>query len=50
MEQRPIHMASMLFLGFLIYPAAKSRLAGNPGIVDVVLGLVGRGIGLLPRL
>lgn len=43
MEQRPIHMASMLFLGFLIYPAAKSRLAGNPGITDVILALVGAG-------
>ncbi len=43
MEQRPIHMASMLFLGFLIYPAAKSRLAGNPGIADVILALVGAG-------
>ncbi len=43
MEQRPIHMAFMLFLGFLIYPATKSRLAGNPGIIDVTLAVVGAG-------
>jgi len=41
MEQRPIHLAFMLFLGFLIYPGRKSDTRENPGHLDVVLALLG---------
>ena len=43
MEQRPIHLAFMLFLGFLIYPATKRGLKGNPTVVDFALALAGSG-------
>ena len=43
MEQRPIHLAFMLFLGFLIYPATKRGLSGNPTLVDFALALAGAG-------
>lgn len=41
MEQRPIHLAFILFLGFLIYPTIRGRTAGNPQIVDVLLAVAG---------
>lgn len=43
MEQRPIHMAFMLFLAFLIYPATKAQMAGPPRLWDVALALLGGG-------
>lgn len=41
MEQRPIHMAFMLFLCFLLYPARKGRAATAPTVVDVFLAVIG---------
>lgn len=41
MEQRPIHLAFMLFLGFLIYPASKAPRRGSPPIWDVALAVIG---------
>lgn len=41
LEQRPIHIAFMLFLCFLVYPMRRGKPAGPPPIADVLIGLVG---------
>ncbi len=41
MEQRPIHMALMLFLCFVIYPATKAGRDRQPGVLDVALAVIG---------
>lgn len=41
MEQRPIHVALMLFLCFLIYPATKKGRLSSPSVVDFALALAG---------
>lgn len=41
MEQRPIHLAFMLFLCFLIYPATKAGVDRRPSSFDVALALIG---------
>ncbi|MFC6487778.1 TRAP transporter permease [Nitratireductor sp. GCM10026969] len=41
MEQRPVHLAFMLFLGFLLYPTLRSEKAGNPRLLDIAFALAG---------
>ena len=41
MEQRPTHIALMLFLGFLIYPMVKSQRDRQPTILDLALAVTG---------
>ena len=41
MEQRPIHMAFMLFLCFLIYPMMKRQRDRQPTVIDLALALTG---------
>lgn len=41
MEQRPIHIAFMLFLCFLIYPATSSQRDRAPTPIDLLLALAG---------
>lgn len=41
MEQRPIHVAFMLFLCFLIYPSTKKRQGSPPTAVDFGLAVTG---------
>jgi len=41
LEQRPIHIAFMLFLCFLIYPMRRGKPAGPPPLIDLALGIVG---------
>ncbi|MEM6762190.1 MAG: TRAP transporter permease, partial [Pseudomonadota bacterium] len=41
MEQRPVHLAFILFLGFLIYPTIRGRNQGNPNLFDVALAIAG---------
>jgi TRAP transporter 4TM/12TM fusion protein len=44
MQQRPIHIAFMFLITFLIYPfSKKSRIDKNPGIIDVILALAAAG-------
>ncbi|MGF1627637.1 MAG: TRAP transporter permease [Alphaproteobacteria bacterium] len=43
MEQRPIHMALMLFLCFLVYPATKAGKDRQPTLVDLALAIVSAG-------
>lgn len=40
MQQRPIHLAFMFLITFLIYPfSKKARLDKGPGIIDVILAI-----------
>ena len=41
LEQRPIHIAFMLLLCFLIYPARRGKPEGQPSVIDLTLGLAG---------
>ncbi|MDO9501795.1 TRAP transporter permease [Falsiroseomonas sp.] len=41
MEQRPVHVALMLFLCFLIYPATKAGRSRQPGVMDLVFSILG---------
>ncbi|GHC35865.1 TRAP transporter permease [Aidingimonas halophila] len=41
MEQRPIHLAFMLFLCFLIYPATRAGADRRPSLIDVALAITG---------
>ncbi|WP_019015034.1 TRAP transporter permease [Elioraea tepidiphila] len=41
LEQRPIHLAVMLFLCFLLYPATSCGKDRQPSALDVVLAVVG---------
>lgn len=44
MQQRPIHIAFMFLMTFLLYPfSKKSRKDKNPGIVDVLLAAAAAG-------
>jgi TRAP transporter 4TM/12TM fusion protein len=44
MQQRPVHLAFILLLTFLLYPAsAKSDKNRNPGFIDVALGIIAVG-------
>ncbi len=44
MQQRPIHIAFMFLITFLLYPfSKKSRLDKNPGIIDILLAVAGAG-------
>lgn len=41
MQQRPIHLAFILFLTFMLYPvSSKSNKDRNPGILDLILGII----------
>jgi len=41
MQQRPIHLAFILFLTFMLYPvSSKSNKDRNPGILDLKLGII----------
>ncbi|WP_366656874.1 TRAP transporter permease [Fodinicurvata sp. EGI_FJ10296] len=40
MEQRPIHLAFMLFLCFLLFPATNKGRGRNPTLIDLGLGIV----------
>jgi TRAP-type uncharacterized transport system fused permease subunit len=41
LEQRPIHLAVMLFLCFLLYPATARGRDRQPSPLDLALGLLG---------
>ena len=41
MEQRPIHIAFMLFLCFLVYPATKGGRLSQPSALDLMLAFGG---------
>lgn len=41
MEQRPIHIALMLFLGFLLYPATRAGRGRPPTLLDLAVALIG---------
>ncbi|WP_274425262.1 TRAP transporter permease [Chelativorans sp. YIM 93263] len=41
MEQRPVHLAFMLFLGFLLYPTLRGQKVGNPRLPDIAFALAG---------
>jgi TRAP transporter 4TM/12TM fusion protein len=44
MQQRPIHLAFILFLTFILYPAsAKTDKNRNPGFIDLVFGIIAAG-------
>jgi len=44
MQQRPVHLAFILLLTFILYPAsAKSDKNRNPGFIDVALGIIAVG-------
>ena len=44
MQQRPVHLAFILLLTFILYPAsAKSDKNRNPGFIDVALGIIAAG-------
>ena len=44
MQQRPIHLAFILFLTFMLYPAsAKTDKNRNPGFIDLALGIIAVG-------
>lgn len=46
MEQRPIHMAFMLFLCFLVYPAFRGGNDGQPSLIDLAWSVLGAGSAL----
>ncbi len=41
MEQRPVHIALMLFLCFLLYPATKAGRDRQPSLFDLALSIIG---------
>lgn len=44
MQQRPVHLAFILLLTFLLYPAsAKTDKNRNPGFIDIALGIIAVG-------
>ncbi|MFY0990127.1 TRAP transporter permease [Halomonas sp. C05BenzN] len=43
MQQRPIHLALMLFLCFLLIPATKRGAGKNPTLADLILALAAAG-------
>lgn len=44
MQQRPVHLAFILFLTFMLYPAsAKTDKNRNPRFIDLVLGIIAVG-------